>query len=587
MQKMPDIDAALDIVFQEFSKTESIKCCTKLPSFLAKKEFYCLWEMGAEVDVAGSCKSIELYIGFKETFPLSIPNIYLSDVLYQELQNAPHIDKNHFICTYHTERIIIDPNNPIEIVELCLDRAKQIIRAGLLKNNGDDFYDELTSYWTNCERNDEIEYLSLIKDYSNCPNKLILYALYRDYRFIKYILYVDREDSLTKSILEYLKSNGYTGKESEVLFLKDCEIKPYQPLPSTNGEILIFVPDRHKKLFEQYINQNPRCSRVFFVDSSVGSGRLLGWSHLPITTIQNGFRKDSLRPFDVLRRMQKGDKITRILVNQYSNDRIEQRTAGRISKKHSICICGLGSVGSNLLFFLNSLNYPEFKLIDNDMLTIDNIGRHLLGFSSINFPKSEALKQYLHDIRPDQTVSTRNQPIEAVIKTDVGFINDADYIFLAIGNQNIENYIFKLQAERTIIPPIFMLWVEPYALGGHCVYIHPDDMIDVNALYDDSTFYKYNIISNKEYRAINPVLSKQEAGCNTVYTPYSGNDIVSFLSAIFPYIRDVVQSGSTKSFALQWVGDLAQNQELGLRLKESAISFNINRFDINDENKDR
>lgn len=230
-----------------------------------------------------------------------------------------------------------------------------------------------------------------------------------------------------------------------------------------------------------------------------------------------------------------------------------------MSKKHSICICGLGSVVSNLLFFLNSLNYPKFKLIDNDMLTIDNIGRHLLGFSSMNFPKSEALKQYLHDIRPDQTVYTRSQSIEAVIKTDVGFINDTDYIFLAIGNQNVENYIFRLQTEKTIIPPIFMLWVEPYALGGHCVYIHPNDMIDVNTLYDNSMFYLYNIISNEEYKAINPVLSKQEAGCSTVYTPYSGNDIVTFLSAIFPYIRNVVQSGSTKSFALQWVGDLAQN----------------------------
>ncbi len=128
--------------------------------------------------------------------------------------------------------------------------------------------------------------------------------------------------------------------------------------------------------------------------------------------------------------------------------------------------------------------------------------------------------------------------------------------------------------------------MEPYALGGHCVYIHPDDMIDVDTLYNDSVFYKYNIISNEEYRASNPILSKQEAGCNTVYTPYSGNDTVSFLSAVFPYIRDVVQSGSTKSFALQWVGDLAQNRELGLRLNECTISFSINRLYLNDENKD-
>lgn len=288
-----------------------------------------------------------------------------------------------------------------------------------------------------------------------------------------------------------------------------------------------------------------------------------------------------------LQKCKKSDKITRILVNQYNNDRIEQRTAGRIGKKSRLLICGLGSVGSNLLFFLNSMNYPEFKLIDNDFLSIDNIGRHLLGFSYINTHKSEALRKYIQDIRPDQIVSIRTKNIETVIKNEVDFINDTDYIFLAIGNQNVENYILRLQAEKKIVSPIFLLWVEPYALGGHCVYVHPDDRIEVNTLYNDGIWYKYHIIADEEHQVSNPVLSKQEAGCNTVYTPYSGSDITSFLSAIFPFIRDTIQNNGTKSFVLQWIGDITQNTDLGLRLKEGAVSFNINQFYLNNEDKNQ
>lgn len=305
MQKMPNIDAVLDTVFQEFSKTDSLKYCTRPPSFLAEKEFYCLWEIETEVDIEGSCKDIELFIAFQDTFPLSIPKIYLSDKLYTELKNAPHIDIAHFVCTYHTERIILIPDNPIGIVKLCLDRAKQIIRNGLLKNHPDDFYDELTSYWTNCKLNDEIEYLSLIQDYTSCQDKLTLYSLHKNYRHIKHILYSDKTDPLVTSVLKYLKMNGYNGEEDEVLFLNDCKVEPYLSLPSTNGDILDFIPLIHKKAFEKYINQKPYGAHVFFADSSVRSDRLLGWKHSPITTKQNGFRSNSLKAFDVFTKMQK------------------------------------------------------------------------------------------------------------------------------------------------------------------------------------------------------------------------------------------------------------------------------------------
>ncbi|NJK96101.1 MAG: hypothetical protein HC905_15385 [Bacteroidales bacterium] len=315
---------------------------------------------------------------------------------------------------------------------------------------------------------------------------------------------------------------------------------------------------------------------------------LLGWKHKVLTTKRDGFRPGSLTPFAVLSKYQKNDKIERICVNEYSNKRIENRTSGMANTKFTFLVAGLGSIGSHLIYFLNGLNYPSFKLIDDDILKIENLGRHLLGINNIHSFKTVALKEYIKNIRPDQDVSIKSLKLEAVITEYSNYFNDCSYAFIAIGNQNIENFLLNKQREGLITVPMFFFWVEPYAIGGHCLFIHPEDKNTISDLYDNQ-FYRYNLIDSAEYLKSNPILSKQEAGCQTSYTPYSGNDVVLFLSAIYKWLKITIQNNSKQSMAIQWTGNIDLAKDLGLSLNKPYVAnepYSINTFYLNnDSNK--
>ena len=65
---------------------------------------------------------------------------------------------------------------------------------------------------------------------------------------------------------------------------------------------------------------------------------------------------------------------------------------------------------------------------------------------------------------------------------NIDYFNDCNYAFIAIGNQNIENLLLK-QNDGAITVPMFFLG-GTYAIGGHCIFIHPDDKITLDDLYE-------------------------------------------------------------------------------------------------------
>lgn len=136
---------------------------------------------------------------------------------------------------------------------------------------------------------------------------------------------------------------------------------------------------------------------------------------------------------------------------------------------------------------------------------------------------------------------------------------------------------------------MFFLWIEPYAIGGHCVFIHPDNKITLADLYKDH-LYRFNIIESTEYVKSNPILSKQEAGCQTSYTPYSGNDVILFLSSIYKWLNDIIQNNTKQSMAMQWTGNINIAKELGLAINTPFVtneSFSNAIIKLNDDSQKR
>ena len=155
---MPILSQILDDVFKKLSRLETVYS-SPTDYDLPKKNFAEIWKIETEVQTSIFQKEIELYVAFDEFFPLSIPRIYLSQKSFDEVKYIPHVDKERHICTFHSDTLILDTENPFAIVQICLKKTKKIIEDGLAGTNHEEFKDELGAYWTD---NNEFEIISCL-----------------------------------------------------------------------------------------------------------------------------------------------------------------------------------------------------------------------------------------------------------------------------------------------------------------------------------------------------------------------------------------------------------------------------------------
>ena len=124
--------------------------------------------------------------------------------------------------------------------------------------------------------------------------------------------------------------------------------------------------------------------------------------------------------------------------------------------------------------------------------------------------------------------------------------------------------------------PTFILWLEPFGIAGHLVYINPMQMPKNFVLYKDkgSMLYKYNLLAPIEYEINADRFTKKDAGCNGEYALYSGNDVTLMLSAFYPYINKLIQQPE-QSKCYRWVGNIKLAQEKGFKLTIEVSSTTI------------
>src|SRR5690348_16221314 len=91
-----------------------------------------VWEVDTEISHENSLHGIQFHLIFLEDFPLSIPKVFLSEASFADFKYLPHTQSDRFICTY-PDSARSDPDQPGQVVEEVIRKAKQIIVDGLSK----------------------------------------------------------------------------------------------------------------------------------------------------------------------------------------------------------------------------------------------------------------------------------------------------------------------------------------------------------------------------------------------------------------------------------------------------------------------
>lgn len=573
---MINFDESRKIAYEEFSKLNSSRLLSSDERKLICSNCVEGWEIVSEIEnQQGISVDYIFYICFNFDFPLSLPRIYLSQTDYENSKYIPHVDTAKLICTFEEERIKTDVNNPAGIVRECFLRAKRIVEEGIHKKNIADFDEEFDAYWQNTySDNDKINlnYLSLLPKPVSGPIKVLV--LSQPFGIYTNVLHqVDEE--VANKFISWLKSESIGYHETDALYIGNIEGEHLPPFNFTNKDIAAIhelLPADYQKVLRSYLNAPIKTPTLIFSKVYNGATRYYGWELKQLILNRKGFRPGSITPIDVLTKFQKDENVARLIPEDYTPQRLSIRTAGNVqSLKKTFFVAGLGSIGSNLLHFLDSLHNPNFSLCDPDLFLISNLERHLLTIKDVNLPKVFGLKKLLLQKNHQRTIETHENSLITIINNNPSIINSSDAMFVCIGKDNVDNYIAAAIEAGTITVPTFFLWVEPYLSAGHCLYVHPNSIKYYTSFYDQG-FFKFNAIDVLEYISNNPLLSMHEAGCQSGYVPFSNSDIVLFLSALYPHITKLLSTPKNKCISFSWYGDLSIIQNKKIKLSKFAQS---------------
>jgi hypothetical protein len=378
-----------------------------------------IWDVHTEYfQPDGSIKPVILRVILPNDFPLVMPEICVDKSFLETAVYIPHVSSAGVVCLYDTTSITLDSDRPGEIVTKAIERAVKIIEDGLARKNTDDFADEFVAYWSEqYGKTDRKEKgLCMVAKNDSEPSELKIAFLYKPFKSFKFILHDDSDDF--KTFHKYLNEHGHTLLEHPTFYLgTSAMISP--PFNQANTDVAAFIQrefENRIRDFEKFIEENQYPTFLIF---SLRIGRELsffGW-HLPLLSrFRKGFRVGALKPMKLLTDFQRNETPARVVLDKYTSKRLQARTSGTpIPRRYKFTIAGVGSIGSNLIPALLSLEANQLNLIDYDVLTIENINRHLLGMSYVGLQKVHAMKVHLQYGDPLLTVNSYSASVIDVL----------------------------------------------------------------------------------------------------------------------------------------------------------------------------
>lgn len=565
---MPNVETVLGTSFIELSKEYDIERVNSIPR-LDHSPQTSIWKVQIPALVSGKAEDVEAYIRFPKDFPYSMPCVIIPDDRFRYL---PHISvKTRKLCLYEDGEVY-DTENIEGLIRDNIDRTRRWIEFYYGRDNSDEYAKEIRNYWNEQYdgENNVDDHWIMLGDIptETCEMTGVVYvdkSLNNGSTFVKSVVASGEDDKTLASLKIQHKTEDIT-----VLYIASLQIPNEPPFCMTGKEVIDRISDdEDRKTFKKHLNHFRNANVLFPIGLNYALG---GICIHDLKVNRNGYRKGVLTPFKVLTSFDKNKKLDRLHVSVYSDQRIAERTSGAKMTERRLLVAGLGSVGSNLCYFLNGYNNALFALTDRDWLTVDNIGRHLLGFEYIDQYKSYAVAHYLQQYRPDRKVQALLKNLQELKEEE---INKASAIFVCTGDIMSEKWLFSQMAEGNIRIPAFILWLEPYGVSGIMIYVNPEDEESVKRLRKEANdcFMEYCMIKREEY-SDGDNLTQRDAGCNGSYSLYSANDVTMFLSSMFPIIDKLLEQPS-ESKCYRWIGNTSIAIEKGISLA-SSLGFSKN-----------
>lgn len=240
----------------------------------------------------------------------------------------------------------------------------------------------------------------------------------------------------------------------------------------------------------------------------------------------------------------------------YGRDQISQ-VAERQTK--NIVVFGAGALGSSVIDQLAKAGIGSIVVVDPDVMSSANIGRHLLGAESIRQDKSRKLVQRLSHANPAVILKASTMSAEKWLASDA--LNGIDLIVDMTGEPDVRRHI---EIARTKHPcPLVIGWMEPYVAAAHAC-----------ALLGGSSWFLTNIDPLEGAQAVTwpKDVIQQEPSCTSDFQSYTASAAAYAVSLVSETVLSLIDGDVQESSIRSWVRgqEFLDNHYPGLELREWA-----------------
>ncbi|WP_237585797.1 ThiF family adenylyltransferase [Actinobacillus pleuropneumoniae] len=458
---------------------------------------------------------IEYFLIFSNTSLLDFPKIYITDSQLTLLQeNFPHIEQP---IPHLQKRQIKYLNNELYYVCYFLENSQTIPRNNLdrfveiIEQYLNDFFSKLVDKKHYVEEY-AIDFLGMVivlSDLTNTKNhSWYIIKNEHEYNFLNPknkndIFYLKVSNQNKPNFLGLVENNQVTA-QAFLKFIQKWDEDCYNELKN-------YLDNLNKKYTRQPVNL------------------LIEWDNklMGVSFEWNSCHKPVLKRF---------------LDNQYSMQKVIFYTINLIDFKASILRSlpkksknglldktvfqvGLGAIGGYMADALTKLGAGvtnDFTVIDDDILSIDNIGRHLLGIEYIGQSKTKAFESYAKKQTFNQLKALKTKYDNIAYYTYQYFIdNPVDLIVDATGSIEVQEYLNELVQKIPLEyrPNLLHLWIFG---NGECVQgFWLDTKVQT---HQGGCISCLGISGNglsEKYLPIQDLNTEQRIGVCSAFTPYA------------------------------------------------------------------
>jgi len=518
----------------------------------------------------------DLLVAVDEKFPWSLPLVALPNAINGV--SYPHVESDGHLCMVPAGSLFTLPVDIAHIIQL-VSEAVKLLAEGKAGNNEDDFYREAQSYWSLVEHSPNEAWLA-----ESPPSAHCVWTSAIDKVSGHFVI------ASSKDVLNSWAKSGqrrYAGPFEPALVVQlTTPLHPKQ-YPLTMKDLISLVEEAgaSTELYTAVSRWRARKSLPIILtfkheSSCVYLGAMLltpkqvrmpGLRHSGIPGFRQGARgkiRSRLQALCVV-----PNRFPHFRVTEVHRDFLHKRTTGGAAedlRSSHVVVIGCGAIGGQLSVQLAQAGVGKLTLIDADVLSWQNVGRHVLGGHEVGYAKALALESLIKRSLPNAEVSGVASRWEDWIKKNRTELERADLVISVTGEPASNHHLDALMS-TTDMPPVLFGWMEPFGTAAHAVFCYPASR-------------RLRDVTNESGLLIEPVVDldtapglPREPSCGAFYQPYSSLSALNSTTLIGELALDALLGRVSNSIHRVWVGDVNEFSRNSLSLKPIWLS-RINEF---------